>query len=235
MIAPVETLIFTDGACSGNPGPGGWGAVVLAPDGSVRELGGGHPRTTNNRMELTAALEALKAAPGPAAVYTDSVYMIRGLTEWIHGWKRRGWKTAEGQDVLNRDLWEELEAAARGRRLDWRYIRGHTGCPGNERCDEIAVAFSKGKPVELYNGPVSGYPHDLLELPAQEQLPRSSAKERPPKRPGGFYISLLAGAVERHQDWRSCQERVYGKSGARFKKVFSEAEAEKTLKDWGAP
>lgn len=229
----MDLLIFTDGACSGNPGPGGWGAVILLPDGSVRELGGGEPKTTNNRMELTAALAALRATGGKATVYTDSVYVIRGLTEWIHGWKRRGWRTAAGESVSNRDLWEELDALARGRCLAWRYVRGHHGCPGNERCDEIAAAFSKGKRVKLYSGPVASYPHDLLEFPAQQRLPATTSASRRSASKGGFYVSFLDGVAERHDNWGSCQERVYGKSGAKFKKVYSEAEAEETLRKWG--
>src|SRR5215467_7564002 len=105
-----RTVAFTDGAASGNPGPGGWAAIVLSPDGRVRELGGGDPHTTNNRMELTGAIRALALveAAHPIAIYTDSTYVIRGIREWIWNWKRRGWKTAEGADVLNRDLWEAL-------------------------------------------------------------------------------------------------------------------------------
>jgi ribonuclease HI len=120
-------LIFTDGACSGNPGPGGWGAIVASPEGSVVELGGGEARTTNNRMELLAAivaLEACAARPEPVVVCTDSTYMISGVTQWLAGWKRRGWLSSTGDPVLNRDLWERLDALAQARRgrLSWRWV-----------------------------------------------------------------------------------------------------------------
>src|SRR5207302_1258832 len=147
-----EILIFTDGACSGNPGPGGWGAIVALPEGRVFELGGGEARTTNNRMELLAAISALEktaARPEPVVVCTDSTYMISGVTQWLPAWKRRGWLSSTGDPVLNRDLWERLDALARALagRLSWRYVRGHSGHGGNERCDEIAVGWSRGRPV----------------------------------------------------------------------------------------
>ncbi|MGE3705905.1 MAG: ribonuclease H, partial [Vicinamibacterales bacterium] len=130
-------IVFTDGASKGNPGPGGWGAIVVTPDGHVTELGGGATRTTNNQMELTGAIRAfgrLRGVAGRVDVYTDSTYVIQGIREWIHGWKRRGWKTATGTEVLNRELWEELSdlTTARGpRNITWHYVRGHVGTPGN--------------------------------------------------------------------------------------------------------
>lgn len=139
--------IYTDGACSGNPGPGGWGVVVQLSNGQVQELGGSAAQTTNNRMELQAAIEALKyvaAFPGLAAggcVYTDSEYVKNGITKWLLNWKKRGWKTAQGKPVLNQDLWEVLDAL-NPTRLEWQYIKAHAGHPGNERADEIARAFS---------------------------------------------------------------------------------------------
>jgi ribonuclease HI len=231
-------MIFTDGACSGNPGPGGWGAVVVWPDGRVRELGGADPRTTNNRMELSAAIAALRAVEGETIalrLYTDSTYVISGITSWLHAWKRRGWKTMEGGTVLNRDLWEELDNLAGGRRshpVRWLYVRGHTGSPGNERCDEIAVGFSKGKHPHLYAGPISGYSHDILDLPKEEALPSARAPQK--KREGGYYLSLLAGKVEKHRSWADCQARVHGQSRAKFKKVFSQEEEAQTLRAWGS-
>jgi ribonuclease HI len=122
--------------------------VIVTPDGHVTELGGGASLTTNNKMELTGAIEALsrlQGTSGPVSIYTDSTYVIQGITGWVHGWKRRGWKTAGGTDVLNRGLWERLDAlvSARGpRALSWHYVRGHVGIPGNERVDEIADSFA---------------------------------------------------------------------------------------------
>src|SRR3954468_18456441 len=136
-------LAYTDGACIGNPGPGGWGVHVEYPDGRVVELGGSDLQTTNNRMELRAAIEAARATLGwPAAtIVTDSQYVRRGITEWLAGWKRKGWITSTGTPVVNRDIWEELDAVADAR-LTWEWTRGHSGDPGNERCDEIAGWFS---------------------------------------------------------------------------------------------
>jgi len=132
-------VVHTDGACSGNPGPGGWGAI-LAFNGTEKELFGGAPATTNNRMELTAAIEALKALKRPCMVelHTDSQYLRLGITEWIRGWKRNGWKTAARKPVKNADLWQELDDLIRTHRVNWHWLRGHAGHELNERADALA-------------------------------------------------------------------------------------------------
>jgi len=140
--------IFTDGACSGNPGPGGWGAL-LRFRGIEKELSGGENPTTNNRMELMAAIEALKALKRPARVrlWTDSVYVRDGITKWVHGWKRTGWKTADKKPVKNVDLWQALLAAASPHDVEWRWIKGHAGHVENERADALArgaIAATRG-------------------------------------------------------------------------------------------
>ena len=131
--------IYTDGACSGNPGPGGWGAV-LTYRGREKEICGGEPATTNNRMELMAAIQALETLTRPASVhlYTDSVYVRSGITSWLAGWKRNGWLTSAKQPVKNADLWQRLEAAAAPHQVPWRWVKGHNGDPGNERADALA-------------------------------------------------------------------------------------------------
>jgi len=133
--------IYTDGACKGNPGPGGWG-VLLQTAGASKELFGGELNTTNNRMEITAVIEALSALKRPCQVtlYLDSEYVRKGITEWITGWKARGWRTASKTAVKNVDLWQQLDAliAATDHRIDWRWVRGHSGDPGNERADALA-------------------------------------------------------------------------------------------------
>ena len=133
--------IHTDGACSGNPGPGGWGAV-LEWKGHERELSGGEPETTNNRMELMAAIRALETLKRPSKVrlVTDSVYVRDGVTKWIHGWKKNGWKTAAKKAVKNEDLWKRLDEAARRHDVQWEWIKGHAGHPENERADALARA-----------------------------------------------------------------------------------------------
>ena len=141
--------IFTDGACKGNPGPGGWGAIIRSGD-RERELSGGEKLTTNNRMELLAAIRALEALKRPCEVtlYTDSVYVRDGITKWIHGWRRNGWKTADRKPVKNADLWQELVEAAAPHRVTWQWVRGHAGHPENERADRLACdaagQFTKG-------------------------------------------------------------------------------------------
>ena len=133
--------IYTDGACKGNPGPGGWGVLMKSGD-TEKELFGGELGTTNNRMELTAVIEALRALKRPCTVtlYLDSQYVLKGITEWLPGWKAKGWRTAARQPVKNVDLWQTLdELAGRGQHtIDWRWVRGHNGDPGNERADELA-------------------------------------------------------------------------------------------------
>ena len=136
-----RVLLFTDGACSGNPGPGGW-AALLRYRTQERELSGGEPATTNNRMEMLAVicgLEALKR-PMPVRIYTDSQYVMKGVTEWLAGWKRRGWKTADRQPVKNVDLWQRLETALSRHQVEWQWVRGHDGHPENERVDALARA-----------------------------------------------------------------------------------------------
>ena len=134
-----RVTVFTDGACSGNPGPGGWGEILIAGD-HRKELCGGEALTTNNRMELMAAISALEAIkkPGPVDLNTDSVYMRDGITKWIHGWKRNGWKTADKKPVKNVDLWQRLEAAVARHDVTWRWLKGHAGDALNERADELA-------------------------------------------------------------------------------------------------
>ena len=192
MATPFQdaTVIFCDGACSGNPGPGGWGAVVVTPAGEVWEMGGAAPRTTNNQMELAATIEALASVSdlaGEVFLYTDSVYVIKGITQWIWGWKKRGWISSQGQDVANRELWEALHSLtlSRGKAnaISWKYVRGHTGVPGNERVDEIAVCYSKGIHPTLYRGPLTSYEISDSENPSQHRCSRRHALDRKRKNP----------------------------------------------------
>jgi len=134
-----RVLIYTDGACRGNPGPGGWGAILIA-GGREKELCGGEPATTNNRMELMAAIQALEALNKPCKVelHTDSTYVKNGVTQWIHGWKARGWKTADRSPVKNEDLWRRIDAARARHEVDWRWVKGHAGHELNERADVLA-------------------------------------------------------------------------------------------------
>jgi ribonuclease HI len=134
-----QVVIYTDGACSGNPGPGGWGAILTLGE-NVKEICGGEPDTTNNRMELMAAIRALEALTKPCSVelHTDSTYVMKGISEWIHNWKRRGWRTADNKPVKNDDLWRRLDEARGRHQVTWKWVKGHAGHPMNERADELA-------------------------------------------------------------------------------------------------
>jgi ribonuclease HI len=139
VVQPGDVIVYTDGACKGNPGPGGWGALLIAGE-HRKELYGGESPTTNNRMELTATIEALGALKRRCRVqlYTDSQYVRLGITEWLPQWKRRGWKTADRKPVKNDDLWKRLEAQIERHEVHWHWVKGHSGHPGNERADELA-------------------------------------------------------------------------------------------------
>ena len=153
--------IYTDGSSRGNPGPGGWAAII--DDGkTVREIGGADERTTNNRMELTAVIKALESVDGNGdeiTLYTDSEYVMKGITLWIKNWQKKGWKTAGKKAVLNQDLWQELLMVTEEKQVEWKYVAGHAGIALNERCDEIATAFADGLDISLYHGPRHSYPH----------------------------------------------------------------------------
>jgi ribonuclease HI len=239
-------IAFTDGAAKGNPGPGGWGAIVVTPGASVQhvtELGGGSLHTTNNRMELSGAIAALRHVAGrncSVAIYTDSTYVIQGITKWVWGWRKRGWKTAQGGDVLNRDLWEELFdlVAARGRgEVDWRWVRGHAGTPGNERADQISVTLALQQDPDLYDGPLDGYPLSILQqLPAPAALPSPAAGATSTPRGKAVahsYVSIVGGIPMRHGTWAECERRVKGQSGARFKKCANADDESAILRSWG--
>jgi ribonuclease HI len=239
-------IVFTDGAAKGNPGPGGWGVVVVSPDGRVTELGAGSPHTTNNKMELGGAIAGLAHVADrpeqPVAMYTDSTYVIQGITQWVWGWRKRGWKTAQGGDVMNRDLWERLSALVGARSpgsVTWHWVRGHIGTPGNERCDQIAVAYALQQPADLYDGPLDGYPLPILELPDDTKLPAkapgasSGATRTKSKGPAHSYLSVVDGVPMRHTTWAECERRVKGTAGARFKKSADAADEAAILRGWG--
>lgn len=148
--------IYTDGSSRGNPGPGGWSAIIF--DGEiVKEIGGREEHTTNNRMELTAAIRALENLTKKVLIYTDSEYVMKGITEWIKKWQAKGWKTTNKKPVLNQDLWQKLLEVSKNKNLNWKYVAGHSGDKLNDRCDEIATEFADGLTPRLYNGPKDKY------------------------------------------------------------------------------
>lgn len=157
-----KITIFTDGSSRGNPGPGGWGAIVLSGK-EIYELGGREDMTTNNRMELSAAIEALKSVDSTDSItlFSDSQYVIKGITEWVDGWVKKNWKNSQKKPVMNRDLWEKLIEVSSGKKIDWKYVKGHAENPGNNRCDEIATSFADGEPTKLYKGNIDTYPYKV--------------------------------------------------------------------------
>lgn len=233
--------IFTDGACSGNPGPGGYGAVIVDSNNCVIELGDSEENTTNNRMELRACIHGVQQLlenyhSSPVWILTDSTYVIQGITQWIFGWRKRGWLTAAGEVVSNKNLWQELDQAVEnwGRGLfQWKYVRGHAGVVGNERCDSIAVEFSQGQEPALFNGTLKDYPFDILNIPTDLSLPSPSNHSSSQKSKAYSYLSLVEGVVKRHSTWSECEARVKGVSGAKFKKATSQVNESEILRNWG--
>lgn len=232
--------IFTDGSSLGNPGPGGWGAIVIDEE-KVRELGAGEKHTTNNRMELSATIAALQNVSSASlstrqiVLHTDSSYVINGITKWVYGWKRNNWKTSQKEDVQNRDLWEELVEKTIGKKIEWKYVAGHVGIMGNERSDEIATSFAAGAPVKLYDGNFSGYIHqNILDTSHDVAQKKARTKNKEHSRAKAFsYVSLVDGKIMHHKTWTECEARVKGKK-AKFKKALSKADEENILREWGA-
>ncbi len=187
-------------------------------------------------MAAIAAFENLEGRLGPVDVYTDSTYLIQGITQWIWGWRKRDWKTSEGKDVANADLWKRLHALVlkrgKGNSIRWHYVRGHAGTPGNERVDEIAVAFSQRKRVELFHGPLLKYPVAIHDLPEDTALPERKPESQE-KKAAYSYVSLVNGVARRHSTWKECESIVKGRPGAKFKKALSAADEEQILRSWG--
>ena len=227
--------IFTDGASSGNPGPGGWGTVVRHGD-QVTELGRAETRTTNNRMELEAVLEGLKFVVEhsmnslPITLYTDSSYVANGATNWIKGWKVRGWTNKMGDPIANVDLWKDMALVLPDVNVKFENVSGHSGIPGNERCDEIATGFAKGVPVHLYNGAYSQYDHDLENIAVDPKMKKSKDRS---KATAFSYLSLVGGVLKIHSSWNDCKARVEGQKGTRYKKSISKSDEDAIRKSWG--
>ncbi len=253
----MEAIIFTDGASRGNPGPGGWGAVVVfkgAVENSanttakVFELGGFEPNTTNNRMELLSVISALvfieekcKHDPFTVLIYTDSKYVLRGSTEWLAGWEQKGWMTAGKKEVSNKDLWERMSAAlssvrTSGIQIHWHLLSGHIGITGNERADKIATSFALGKPSELFSGSLTEYKDkigaDILDISHDAEMKKEKSSSKSRSNAKAFsYVSMVDGVVETHKTWAECEARVRGKK-AFFKKATSPEEEQAIIQQF---
>jgi ribonuclease HI len=239
-----KTIVFTDGASKGNPGAGGWGAIILTSDHKVKELGKAYSQVTNNQMEMLAAISALKHLSShaePVHIYTDSSYLIHGITQWIWGWLKRGWKTSQGDDVSNKEYWQQLLSLVELRKknghaaAEWHHVRGHAGVEGNERADQIASDLAAGLTVQLYEGSISAYNHDVLVMP--EDFGQSTAKQgkkSSSSKKAYSYLSYVNGVLRIHKSWSECEAHVKGRSGAKFKKATSAEDERNIARSWGA-
>ncbi len=233
-----KTIIFTDGSSRGNPGPGGWGAIVAFDalrEARVRELGGRHTNTTNNRMELTAVIEAIdfaisKNLTEDIMLYTDSEYVKKGATEWIHGWQRNNWRTSTKGEVLNKDLWERLAGLLPKVKIEFKVIPGHFGIAGNERCDVIATTYADNNPDKLFNDVADKYKVNL-DVSKQKFAP-AGTKSKSSSKKAYSYVSAIDGVVKIHKTWVECEARVRGKSNARYKKSFSKEDEGEIVKSF---
>jgi ribonuclease HI len=224
-------IIISDGACSKNPGPGGWGLILVTPDEQVSEFGGRESETTNNRMELMGFYRGLQEIYRLRATYpnarqihviSDSKYVLEGARSNVERWEKSGWMTTAGSEVKNQDMWEKV---LKGLKLlnesqfkfEYELVKGHSGHPGNERVDQIAVKFTHEEPVDLYKGPVTHY--------------SVSIKKGAPFAP--IYLSFVNGKLQRHKTWDECKRMVEGQKGARYKKVTSASQEKETLNTWG--
>jgi ribonuclease HI len=235
-----DIVIFTDGSSLGNPGPGGFGAVIVFLDtGKVQEIGEYEEKTTNNRMEITAAIEsllAIKDKPGNVTIYTDSKYLISGITLWIRGWEKNGWQTKTKDDVLNKDLWQRLDLLLKERetkgKLVWKKVKGHSDVLGNQRADAIATGFAEQADVKFYHSSLQEYEKflggSLLNVPEYKPSGKSSKKTGP----AYSYLSMIDGKIEKYHTWAECEKKVKGVKGVKYKKALSAADEDKIIKEW---
>ncbi len=252
-----DIIIYTDGSSRGNPGPGGWGCIIATKE-SVTELGRGDRHTTNNKMELMAAIEALSFVRDLGGAFTievraDSRYVINGITKWVYGWQKNGWKNSKKEEVVNRDLWEALALAVSdlqmsGCKILWNYTPAHVGIPGNERADEIATLCADDEKVKFFDGARDAYEVDLVSTSPSEEIKsvaskgltrHDSAKSKSPeekarqKMKAYSYVSLVKGKLYKDATWSECEKRVKGVSGVKFKKSTSAADEGAIIKAWG--
>lgn len=209
--------------------------MISTPQGKeehVVELGGFDAQTTNNRMELSAAIEALKKIPKEKAVTikTDSQYVINGITKWVFGWEKNGWQTKEKKDVLNTDLWKTLLLGVRTHEVSWEHVRGHAGIALNERVDQIANGYARKESVKLFAGTGTEYHEFLKGMPKARVVAKSGSKSKKTG-PAYSYVSHVDGKVLTHKTWAECEKRVKGKN-AKYKKVFSQQEERALVTAW---
>jgi ribonuclease HI len=231
-----DLIIYTDGASRGNPGPGGWAAVILVGDMAM-EISGAEKRATNNQMELAGVLATLSdsaalAHKGNVIVHSDSAYVVNGLNSWVWGWEKKGWITMQKTPVENKDVWMKLLALLKkyGDRLAITKVSGHAGELYNERCDELAVAAALGEKQKHFKGTLKDYEVFLHETGTTAK--KATPKKKKNDAPAYSYVSLVDGKVYADKTWAACEKRVKGKKGVAFKKVFSKVEETELMQDY---
>lgn len=245
MMKDKVFYLFTDGASRKNPGPGGWGVIIVDDKENVLELGAGKDHATNNQMELTAVIKGLDEIyphlVSPVYVYTDSQYLIDGITKWVNAWQRNNWKTATGSSVLNKELWERLHTLVtlikKKSSIKFFHVPAHVGLALNERADKIASSFSHDLKPLLYNGSLKDYEHregleNLEEKIAKLKLLKSKIKKTGNKKKAYSYVSFVSGKIMTHKTWAECEARVRGVAYARFKKSFDKEDELAIIKKW---
>lgn len=242
MITKLDNALiaFTDGSSLGNPGPGGWGALLAFPKlDELVELGGTKLKTTNNAMELTAIVSALSYAINSSShlhIFTDSQYAINGATKWMYGWAMNGWKTKADEEVKNKELFQTLYSLIGERGKDtitWHHVRGHVGVPGNERVDDIARLLAEGTNVKLYRGKISDYSDkNILRVPTKQEQETVAKKSGKKSGKAYKYLALIDGNLEEFDTWKECEARTTGRR-SKFKKALSPEHREEILTEWG--
>ena len=231
-----KIVVYTDGSSRGNPGPGGWGSIIITPN-NVFELGGNDEKTTINRMEMMAVLQTLQFLKDheqydqEVIINTDSSYLKNGLEKWVYGWQKNGWLTAKKDPVLNQDLWEILlELQQLFSNLKINHVRGHVGIPGNERADAIATGYADEDHVDLYVGPRDKYPLDL----EMKSISAKEVKKKKVRRTGKAYcyLAFVSGVAREFSNWEQCKQFVEGKKGAKYRRADSEFEKKQIIQSW---
>ncbi len=230
-----DLLIYTDGASRGNPGKAGWGCILMS-DKRVVELAGASKNATNNQMELLAVQRALEYAREHfpkynIIVHSDSAYVINGITSWIYGWQKNNWITSTKKPVENKSYWQELIKLKIffKDRLEFVKVAGHSGHIYNERCDELAVNAALGKDLVLYDGKYNAYEETLAVLEVKTSTPKKSSSSN---KKAYAYVSFIDGVAHSDKTWEACEKRVKGRSGAKYKKVFSKEEETQVIQDF---
>jgi ribonuclease HI len=227
--------IYTDGASRGNPGPGGWGAIIDFGE-TISEIGGRESKTTNNRMELSAVLESLEYlenkgySSSQVMFFTDSSYVANGVSVWINGWRRNNWKSKTGSEIANIDLWQKIDDLLNVFEVKMTNIEGHVGIPANERADVIATSFADDKPDNLFVGKKSMYQIDLSDMSKNSEMKKTKSRSNAK---AYSYLSLVDGVLQIHKTWADCEARVKGQKGVKFKKALSKEDEDSIKKSWG--